>query len=494
MLLTELAFRNLGRNLRRSLITGFGLALSTALCVAYYAVADGMNAELVHSLTRFDLGHLQVHARGWGKGQRLDAMLPEPERELASIRGVPGVLSAAPRLYASALVGSRRRSTGAELVGIDPKAERRVTELDRQLVKGHFLPDGPTPWPAPRELSESERVEDRRLTDAQTAEAMDEIGALAPLDAPAGAASSATTQGSSDTGASAPSDEGSSERATADRLAKLLSPRPERPPPVVLGTSLARVLSVGVGDELYLSAQAAEGSAEGIRVSVAGIYETGTAAYDRGRIYLHIADLGRLVHRPGQVHEIAALAGSAAEAPSVAAAAERALGGAPVSVRAWSQLRPDLKQLLDLNRASSAMLALIVFFVASLGVVNTMLMAVSERTRELGVLKAIGMSGVRVFAMIVAESTALSLSGAAAGALLGLAFDLYLVRYGIDLSSMTRGISFSGIGMAPVVHGEIRPDGVLVPVALLAAICVVSAFYPAFRAARLEPAVGMRET
>ncbi len=151
-------------------------------------------------------------------------------------------------------------------------------------------------------------------------------------------------------------------------------------------------------------------------------------------------------------------------------------------------------RMLDLNRAGSSLLAVIVFVVASLGVVNTMLMAVLERTRELGVLKAIGMSAGRIFAMVVAEAVLLSIGGAIVGVVVGIGLDLFLVEHGIDLRLLTSGISFAGVGMDPVVRGAITVSGVLEPVVVLAVVCVVAAIYPAARAARLPPAIGMRET
>jgi ABC-type antimicrobial peptide transport system permease subunit len=136
----------------------------------------------------------------------------------------------------------------------------------------------------------------------------------------------------------------------------------------------------------------------------------------------------------------------------------------------------------------------IIFFVAALGVINTMLMSVFERTREFGVLKAIGMARGRIFGLIVTEATALVTISAVVGTGLGLCADLFMVRRGIDLSSLTGGFSVGGVGLQPVLHGAITAEGVLLPTILLAAICVVASTYPALRAARLRPAVGMRET
>jgi len=484
MLIAKLAFRNLGRNTRRSLITGLGLAFSAALCTAYYGLADGMNGQLVHSLTRYDLGHLQVHASGWGQRHRLGLTIPGAGRVLEAISRDPAVQAATPRAYATALVGAKAHSTGVELVGIDPRSEPRVTELDQRLIAGSFLAPAPTPWPLARSLTRAERAEDERLTRAAGQQAEDEIDALPALGVAAGARALARPAEASRGG----------EAAQRSQLSTVLSPRPEHPLPVVLGVSLARLLAVRPGDLLYLSTQGLDGTAEGVQAQLAGIYETGTSSYDRTRIYLHIEDLQRLVHLQAGVHEIAALTDSPDRAPAAAARLRSEAVAEGLDVRAWNELRPDLVRMLDLNRASSSMLASIVFFVASLGVVNTMLMAVLERTRELGVLKAIGMSGASIFAMIVAETMLLAAAGATAGMALGLGLDLYLERHGVDLKVITRGISFGGIGMEPVVRGAITARGVLLPATILTFICIAAALYPAWRAARMRPAVGMRET
>jgi len=481
MLITKLAFRNLGRNARRSLITGLALAFSAALCIAYYALVDGMNAQLVHALTRFDLGHLQAHAEGYVAKRSVDLTLPEPEKVLSAVRADAAVRAAAPRVYAPALVGSERHSTGVQLVGVEPKSERQVTELHRQLVSGAYLDDDPTPWPEARKLTAEEKAADESLTRAETEAAEAEIDALA------GSAEPATEP--------APEAKKATDTQLERRLVRALSPRPQRPPNVVLGKSLARVLDVKVGDELFVSAQAVDGSAEGLRARVAGIFETGTTTYDRARIYMQIGDLQRLMHLDARIHEVAAVLASADEATAAATRIRGALGNdAGLDVRGWGALRPDIVRMLDLNRASSVLLAAIVFFVASLGVVNTMLMSVLERTREIGVLKAIGMSGASLFGMIVIETVFLALGGAVVGTGFGLLLDLYLVRQGIDLGFITRGVSFGGVGMQPVIRGDITMGGVLWPIAILTVVCVVAAVYPALRAAHMQPAVGMRET
>jgi ABC-type lipoprotein release transport system permease subunit len=263
---------------------------------------------------------------------------------------------------------------------------------------------------------------------------------------------------------------------------------------VIVGQSLAKVLSVGVGGRLYASTLTLDGNAEAVDLEVVGIYSTGTQSYDRTRIYLHLADLQRLTGLGKRVHEVAVSLGRSEDANAVAAALAARLPDAKLAIRSWSQVRPDILQMLRINELSTDLMVLIIFVVATLGVVNTMLMSVFERTRELGVLKAIGMSAGRIVALIVTETVLLVLGSALVGTLLGLGLDLYMVRYGVDLSAISSGVSLSGIGIRPVIYGAVTWRGLAMPTVILATSCVLASLYPAARAARLQPAVGMRET
>ncbi|MCK5795908.1 MAG: FtsX-like permease family protein, partial [Deltaproteobacteria bacterium] len=153
---------------------------------------------------------------------------------------------------------------------------------------------------------------------------------------------------------------------------------------------------------------------------------------------------------------------------------------------------PDMKQMIDLSRGSSMLMVFIILFVAVLGVINTMLMSVFERTRELGILKAIGMSGFRVLSLIVVETLLLAVVAAAVGTILGLGLDLILMHVGINLTGLTE-TSMAGVALDPVLRAAITAEGLLVPAIVLLVSCLLASIYPALRAARLRPAIGMRE-
>jgi ABC-type lipoprotein release transport system permease subunit len=478
--LPKLAWRNLGRNRRRTLITGTALAFGISLCVAAYGLVDGLSAQMLHTLTKLDLGHVQIHDPDYAKRRSIRERITDTKAVLAAADATEGVTGAAPRAFAFALVSTDTKSSGIELVGIDPEREPRVTELGDYMKRGTYLLPTPTPWPEGRELTEEEKAKDEELTKAAEDEALAEIDALDDLD-------------SSEEEEPPPKRDRKADRELSRELARTISPPPKEPLRVMLGTRLARALDVDVGGEVYASTVRLDGLSEAVFMQVIGIYETGTQQYDRYRIYMHIDDLRHLVHLGDGCHEVAIVTDPVERAPEVAATLQKKLGDG-LLVRPWNEVRPDMQRMLDINEVSTDLMVFIIFIVATLGVINTMLMSVFERTRELGVLKAIGMSGGRILSLIIAETVLLVGAASIVGTALGLGADLYMARYGVDLSGSTQGISMGGIGIRPIIYGEITARGVIMPSIILSISCLVASLYPALRAARLRPAIGMRET
>jgi ABC-type lipoprotein release transport system permease subunit len=475
----KLAWRNLGRNRRRTLIAGAALVVGVALSVAGYGLMDGMNAELLRALTKNELGDVQVHNPAYPESHALKDLVRNPQEIEQEAMGIKGVVALTPRVYAFALVSAHGKSLGAQLVGVAPATERKVTTLQQQAIAGHYLDDDPTPWPRGRKLSGKERALDAALTAAAEAEALAEIEGF----------------GAESEGEQAPAASLSAKdlKRETRALSVVLSPPPERAPQVYVGAIIAEILGVGIGDQIHATGQALDGVNEEVFFEVVGIFQTGTAMIDRSRIYMHIVDLQRFIHVYDGVHELSLVATSPAIAGTIADSLQ-ALVGDKLLVRPWWKIRPDVRKMIDLSDLMMGIMIAIIFFVAALGVVNTMLMAVYERTRELGMLKAIGMSGARIMGLIITETLLMVLIFSLIGTAGGLALDVYMLERGVDLSGVTEGFSVGGVGIRPVFHGVVTTQGLVLPSLILSGICLLASLYPAARAARLRPAVGMRET
>jgi ABC-type lipoprotein release transport system permease subunit len=317
------------------------------LCIATYAVVDGMTAQMLYSLTKYDLGHVQIHRTAYVEDTELEATLDDVDKLLKSAAHHPGVVGAAPRLYGFGLAAASGKSSGVQLVGIDPKLEAAISELDATFVEGKFLHNDPTPWGERRELSEKERVEDAELTRVAVDEALAELAALDTISAaesPPANEREARGMPASSRGLASSPDVGAAARARELALAQ--SPRPKATLPVLVGDELAQALKIKVGDQLFLSTATATGQNEAVFVEVHGVFSTGTQVLDRNRLYLHIQDLGHLLAQEGQAHEISVVVGDVEQAGPLANSLRRKLQLRDALVRPWDEIRPEIADML----------------------------------------------------------------------------------------------------------------------------------------------------
>ena len=248
--------------------------------------------------------------------------------------------------------------------------------------------------------------------------------------------------------------------------------------------------------------QAADGSLGNALFNVVGIVKTGNVQIDRMGAYLHLADAQELLVLPDQLHTVTIVTDDERTVEGYVDRLRAALGagpdapprpGGPIEVQAWYDASPQAAQLMGMRDFASFILLGIVFGAAAFGVLNTMMMSVFERTRELGVLKALGLRPASVVSLILWESVSLAALSLALGLALGGLLDAYLVVYGFDMSaSAEEGFSFSGVMIDPVIHGEVRPLGIVLVVVAVVTVSVVASLWPAIRASRLDPVVAMR--
>lgn len=475
-LLRSIAWRNLGRNRRRTLIAGAGIAVGVGMCIVSFGLAEGMNSDMVASVTDVQLGHVQLQRSEFLARPKLDLCFDRAAERTAASERVAGVSAISARARAWALASTSDESAGVELLGVDPRREAAVTHLDQRVVSGFYLSGQATPWPAPRSLSSEERALDRSLTQSATERAEAEIEALGAGDGALGA-----TQ--------APDPDLA---AQTERLVQGLAPGPKRPPPLLLGDKLARKLKTAPGRDLNLMATDREGNPTNVSFRVVGIVHTGDSLFDTTRAVGHLSDVQHFLGLGDRAHVLAIRAESPGAAPEVADRLARVPLLQGLTVKTWTELRPDVVAMVQTNTELTAMMIVIIFAVAAIGVADTILMAVYERRRELGVLKAVGMRPAFIVAMVTLETFLLGVGASLAGLVLGGAVDLYLSRVGFHLGGLS-SFTLAGASIPPVLHATITPLGLLLPVGVMIGMALLAALWPAFLAARTEPVVAMRE-
>lgn len=414
--LLQLAWRNLWRNPRRTLITISAVALGYAMLLFVACLMAGLRWQMIENGTCLILSHIEVHAPdyyparsiqktiGGAKGTDVSALM-------TAITSDPRVFAAAPRAFSYGLISASHLSAGVELIGVVPGEEPKITVLSTEIVKGSYL---------------SDRV----------------------------------------------------------------------PKGVVIGDKLAGTIGVQVGAEIVLLTQAANGSMGNDLYTVAGIFHTGLDSMDREMVLMSLSSLqGLLALPPGRIHEVGIKLNDITEATNMGAALAVSLGKTlPVRVMAWPELAPDLADYVQFNRGITYVLFVIFFLLAIIGIMNTMLMAVFERTREMGMLAAMGMRPIQVIGLILLEAAGLAATSLLLGGVIAIPVLWYLQVHGLDLGGRTGGaVSVAGVVVGHLWFGRQDFPAYRQAALGLAATTLISAIYPAWRAAHVSPTEAIRK-
>ncbi|KPJ59741.1 MAG: hypothetical protein AMJ42_01800 [Deltaproteobacteria bacterium DG_8] len=255
---------------------------------------------------------------------------------------------------------------------------------------------------------------------------------------------------------------------------------------VILGKKIAVTLDASIGNELVIVTQAADGSIGNDLYRVAGILNGISEEIDRSTIMMSISDFKNIFNLGDVATEIAIRRSDKTE--NLNSFRDRIKNIIPEEeVKTWREIFPAISDMLELTNASIYILLIIIYLAGSLIMLNTMLMSVFERIKELGIMMAIGFRPMQVLILIFLETFFLTLCGSLVGLLGGVSLSLYLTHYGLDLSSITEGFSFVGILAEPHWFAVTNFNTVFPPVIFLFALSLIAVIYPAMKASLLKP-------
>lgn len=259
--------------------------------------------------------------------------------------------------------------------------------------------------------------------------------------------------------------------------------------PVVIGKKLAEKLKVKVRSKVVITFQDLDKNITGGSFRVAGIFETANTGFDENNIYVRFSDLARLTDMPEDAcHEIAILIDDNKQTLAVDNRVKKMFPG--LEVLNWKEISPEMSYLTEMMDLYNYIFIVIILFALLFGIINTMLMVVLERRKELGMLLAIGMSRVRVFMMIMLETVLLSLTGGVLGIILGGLVSEFFGKHPINLSRWAEG--YSQLGYDTVVYTHIESGNFVVIAVMVVITGIIAALYPAYKALKYDPAEALR--
>ena len=258
--------------------------------------------------------------------------------------------------------------------------------------------------------------------------------------------------------------------------------------PVVIGKKLSDRLNLRISSKLVLSFQGLDGTINYVACRIVGIYKTESGFFDESHVFMKQSDIFRLMNTSPILHEIAIRTENSQVMPTVLHALKSRFPG--LSVKTWRELAPQIAITSAAMESFTYMFIMIILFALLFGITNTMLMAVMERFRELGVLIAVGMKQGRVFSMILLETIMLSFTGGMIGFLLGSGTIAYTTKSGINFSIFASGLESFGVStiVRPILPLEMY---IALPIMIIVTASF-SAILPAWKAIHIQPSNAIR--
>ncbi|MCC6500307.1 MAG: ABC transporter permease [Anaerolineales bacterium] len=401
LLYFRLAWRNIWRHRRRTVIIVLAMGLSLAFMMFYDGLLDGFNQAIAGNAVRVLGGNIQVHAEGYREKVDSNPLLPlkDDAAVVQAALAQPNVIAVSRRIQTGGLVSNREGSFPLNVIGIEPEAEAPVSLIAEHIVDGRFL------------------------------QSTDEDAAL-------------------------------------------------------IGKGLADALSLKVGDRVTVVGSDVNKQNRQRAMTVIGIYDLGLPSFEKGSVYISLAEAQNLYGLRGQSTEVQITLKAVGSEDQVIAALTPLLPG--YEVESWAQNYPELGSAIGQKNAVMDIFSVIIVVIAGIGILNLLLMAIYERTREIGLLGAMGLKPRQIAVTFILEGTLIGLVGVVAGIVMGLAINLSLGQIGMDYSQ------FAGLTeYMALISGKVYPtlglSKLFERATIVLVIAALAALIPAVIAARREP-------
>lgn len=261
--------------------------------------------------------------------------------------------------------------------------------------------------------------------------------------------------------------------------------RDEKRNQVLISSRTANKLKVDLNGKVVVTLQDLNGDIVGAAFRVSGIFKTTHAGFDEANIFVRQQDLERILSMDSIVNEIAIRVDDIEAVPLVQRRLQEIFPAKETQIESWRELQPELAYINDVTWQVNYLILVIILLALAFGILNTMLMAIFERVREIGVLMAVGMSKARIFAMIILETVFLSLTGAALGMVISAWLVSALGKSGINLSAFAQGLE--AFGYSSMIYPQLEPLFYLILACMVIVAALLSSLYPAYKALKLNP-------
>ena len=401
ILYLRLAWRNIWRHRRRTVIIVLAMGLSLGMMMFYDGLLDGFNNAIAGNAVRVLGGNVQVHAAGYREKVDSNPLIPlhDDSAIVNAALAQPNVIAAARRIQTGGLVSNREGAFPMTIIGIDAQAEAPVSLIAEHIVEGRYVE---------------------------------------------------------------PTDEDS----------------------ILIGKGLADALSIKVGDRITMVGSDIHKQNRQRTMTVIGIYDIGIPSMEKGTSYISLREAQDLFGLRGQSTEVQITLKRVGTENAVVDALTPTLPG--YEVESWAKTYPELSNAVGRKNIVMDIFSVIIVMIAGIGILNLLLMAIYERTREIGLLGAMGLKPRQIATTFILEGALIGFVGVLVGIAFGLITNISLMRVGMDYSQ------FAGVTeYMALISGKIYPtlgiSKLPMRAIIIFVIAALAALIPAMIASKREP-------
>ena len=398
----RLAWRNMWRHRRRTIIIVLAMSLTLAMMMFYDGLVNGFTDAIYGNAVKVLGGNIQVHASGYRAQANSTPLLPltDPQAVIKAAQANPLTLGATQRINTGGLVTNHEGAFAVGITGIEPENELKLNIIGKYVKAG-------------RNLS---------------------------------------------------SDDGDV---------------------ILIGKGLADAMSVQVGDRVTLVGRSQHEQMRQRTMTVIGIFDLGMADIEKQTVYISLGEAQSLYDLGGQSTEVAVFLKKLGQEAAVIKSMKSSLTG--YEIESFEANYPDLASAINTKGGVMNIFSVVIIAIAGVGILNLLLMAIYERTREIGMLGAMGLRPAQISLLFILEGIMIGLVGVAVGIVFGLAINGLLMKVGLDFGSLS-GIS----SYMALINGKIYPtwgtEKLVMRASVVAIISALASVIPAIEAGQREPA------
>jgi len=468
------AWKNVWRNKVRSLVVISSVTIGIFAGVFAVALMNGMIAQRVDDALNEEISDIQITNKNFRINNDPQLVIDNPSRVISMIKSVDGISGMVERTIITGMANTALKSTGVQITGIEPEKEKQVFTLYKKIVPGtgdFFEKESKYNLALIGEDLAKELGIVRYYIDTATLARLKEkgfpemiINKLEPI----------TGQ------------RFTNENKFIKKMSAVFTAREAKKYGAIIKKE-ARTFSEGA--RLTLTFLDKDNNQVGAMFRLTGLYDISNSVFEKTMVFVRDSDLKRLMGlSDSSSHEIIVKIDNLDQTESITNTLAEKLPD--LEVISWKKLAPDLAMMTDLVQEFYLIFGIIILAALAFGIVNTMLMVVLERTKEIGMLTAIGMNKKKVFSMIMLESIFLSLIGGVTGMIVSYIVVRLTSNTGINLSQYAEG--FAALGYSADVYPQISAGFFGIVTILIIITGILSSVYPAMKALKLNPVEAIR--